>query len=177
MKRVLPVLLLVFMLSGVSFADLGLKSIAPQVGLIFPKSPFSTGFEIGAIANMGEFSPGFGLFPFITYWHAGGSEFGTDVSFSNFQIGGDVQYYFKEAPGLFAGAGLSLNFESVSTEFSDPFLGTYSGSASETNIGFGILAGYEMPIDKYKGFVKAKYNLISDANTFELVVGLYFNTN
>lgn len=175
MKRVLPVLLLVFMLSGVSFADLGLKSVAPQIGLVFPKSPFSTGFEIGAIANMGEFSPGFGLYPLITYWHAGGSEAGVDLSFSNFQIGGDVQYYFKEAPGLFAGAGLSLNFMSVSTEVTVPGFGSYTASGSDTKVGLGLLAGYEMPIDKYKGFAKAKYNLISDTNTFELVIGLYFD--
>jgi len=178
MKRVLTVLLLVFVLAGVSSADLGLKSIAPQIGVIFPESPYSTGFEIGATADLGEFAPQFTLLPLVTYWHAGGSESGLDYSFSNFQIGGDVHYNFKDAPGFFAGAGLSLNFLSFSEDYVDPVFGTpYTFDDSATRIGLGFLAGYEMPIDKYKGFVQAKYNIISDFGTFELVIGLHFNTN
>ena len=175
MQRILIVLVLVFSLATVSYGQqMGLKSVAPQIGVIFPEDPVSTGFEIGVIADMGEFYSNFSLFPLINYWTAGGSEYGYDLSFSNFQIGADVHYYTKDLPGFFAGLGLSLNFSSVSWDVSIPGI---PDSGSSTDVGLGILAGYEMPIDKYKGFVKGKFNIISNANTFELAVGLHFNVN
>ena len=175
MKRILTVVVLVLTLSAVSYADLGLKTVAPQIGVIFPEDPFNTGFQIGVTSNMGEFAPGFALFPLVNYWHAGGGDNGYDWSFSNFQLGGDVHYYVKELPGFFAGAGLSINFVSISAEYNIPGFGTYDGSSSDTKIGLGLLAGYEMPINKYTGFVKVKYHIISDVNTFAIVIGLHFD--
>jgi len=175
MKRIFIVLVLLLTLTTLSHADLGLKSVAPQIGVIFPENPFNTGFEIGVTANMGEFAPSFALFPLINYWSAGGGEGIYDWSFSNFQIGADAHYYVKDLPGFFAGAGLTLNFMSISSDYDVPGFGPVSASVSETKVGFGLVAGYEMPIDKYKGFVKGKYNLISDVNTFELAIGLHFD--
>jgi hypothetical protein len=166
MKKLIVIMLIILSLTSISSAvGLKLEAVAPQIGVLFPEDPWETGFEIGAIANMGEFYQNIGLYPLVNYWTTGG-----DISFSNFQLGADVHYKTEDLKGFFAGLGLSFNFVSVSTEI----LGV-SYSDSEFDVGLGLFAGYEMPIDKYTGFVKGKYNLISDVNTFELVIGLYFD--
>ena len=174
---IVVVILLVLSFGGESFGQkLGLKAVAPQLGIIFPESPYGAGFDIGAVANFGEFYKNIGLYPALMYWHAGGNEAGLDYSFSNFQIAGDVHYYTEELKGFFAGLGLSLNFLSSSAEYREPITGfAVSGSSSATRVGFAIFAGYEMPIEKYTGFVKGKYDIISDFSTFKIDIGLYFD--
>ena len=99
MKRIAILLLFILSFSTSSSAQgLRLEAVAPQIGVIFPEDPFKTGFEIGAIANMGEFYKNIGLYPIINYWTAGG-----DASLSNFQIGGDVHYKTQDLKGFFAG--------------------------------------------------------------------------
>jgi hypothetical protein len=50
------------------------------------------------------------------------------------------------------------------------------GSGSETDVGFDLLGGYEMPINKTTtGFAHLKYNIISDMNTFAVVFGVWFD--
>ncbi len=173
----LIILVLLVSFTGTSFSKgLGLKAVAPQIGIIFPESPFSTGFNIGAVANMGEFYKNIGLYPGLFYWSAGGDQSGIDVSFSNFQIVGDVHYYTEDLEGFFAGLGLSLNFLSFKSEFTEPITRqTFDFSESYTRVGLGLFVGYEMPISKYTGFVKGKYELISDFNTFKIDIGLYFD--
>ena len=76
---------------------------------------------------------------------------------------------------LMGSAGLSINFKSVSWDLPAE-LAAYSGSESETDIGIGLLGGYEMPLGKTStGFAQAKYNIISDLNTFAIVLGVWFD--
>ena len=102
-----------------------------------------------------------------------------DASASNFQIAVDVQYYLKDVEGLYFGGGLSLNFKSVTIDYPPEvaaFLGESSSSGSETDVGFGLLGGYEMPINKKTtGFAHLKYNIISDLNTLAIVFGVWFD--
>ena len=173
----LGVILLFTCFTATSFGKgLGLKAVAPQLGIIFPEDPFSTGFNIGAVANLGEFYENIGLYPGLLFWSAGGEQSGVDVSFTNFQIVGDAHYYTKDLEGFFAGLGLSLNFLSSKSEYFNPFTNqTESFSSSDTKVGFALFLGYEMPIDKYTGYVKGKYEIISDFSTFKIDFGLYFD--
>jgi len=182
MRKILLLVVVILLISSFSSnafgQKMGLKAIAPQIGIIFPESPFGTGFDIGAVANLGQFYKNIGLYPSLQYWSAGGDENGVDWSMSNFQIAGDVHYYTEDLEGFFAGLGLSLNFLSVEAEIKETIFGqVYSGSASEskTRVGFAMFPGYEMPISKYTGFAKAKYELISDVNTFKIDIGMYFD--
>lgn len=173
----LSVIMLLTCFTGTSFGKgLGLKAVAPQLGIIFPEDPFSTGFNIGAVANLGEFYENIGLYPGLLFWSAGGEQSGVDVSFTNFQIAGDVHYYTEDLEGFFAGLGLSLNFLSSKAEYFNPLTSqTESYSSSDTKVGFALFVGYEMPIDKYTGYVKGKYEIISDFSTFKIDFGLYFD--
>ena len=178
MKNVLVVMLvaIVFLISvPVSAANLELKRISGQAGVIFPKD-FGTGFNLGASADMGELTENLTLVPLIGYWNSSKSENSVDFSMSNFQIGADVQYALKEQKGLYFGGGLSINFLSVSVDWPQEFVGYgYSNSSSDTKIGIDLLAGYEMPVGSNMGFANLKYHLISDVNTFMINVGMWFD--
>ncbi len=176
MKRLFLVAVLVFSInfsSQLFAADLGFKGIAPKIGIIMPEGSWDTGF-IGAVAvDMGEITNNLNLFPLLGYWSSG-YDFGTEkVSLSNFQIGADVHYSIEQVKGLYAGGGLSVNFLS----WDIPGLSLYysGGSFSETEFGLNFLGGYMMPVGNLLGFAEAKYNLISDFNTFEITIGVYFD--
>ena len=109
------ILLLIVVLSvlftmSVSAQELGLKSIAPKIGIVSPEGGWSTGFLGAVAADMGQLTPGLNLFPFISYWSSGYDEYGLDLSLSNFQLGADVHYHITNVEGLYVGGGLSLNF-------------------------------------------------------------------
>jgi len=163
-----------------SAADMGLKRLNGQLGLLFPSTPnlsYGVGFLIGAGADLGEITDDLHLVPSLSYWILspeveGYESSAVDVSASNFQIAVDVQYYLKDVKGLYFGGGLSLNFNSASIEYQ----GTELGSGSGTDVGLGLLGGYEMPINKSTtGFAHLKYNIISDFNTFAIVFGVWFD--
>ena len=187
MKKIVVLVVIAFVLSltlPASAADMGLKRLNGQVGLLFPSSPgidYGTSFLIGAGADFGEITDNLNLVPSLSYWimsadPEGGEIDGLDASASNFQIAVDVQYYLKDVKGLYFGGGLSLNFTSISVDYD--ILGFGSGSTSEsgTDIGLGLLGGYEMPLGKTStGFAQAKYNIISDFNTFAIMLGVWFD--
>jgi opacity protein-like surface antigen len=177
MKKIYAVVLVMavlFLSSPVSAAELGLKRLAGKVGVIFPKD-LGTGFMLGAAADMGELTENLTLVPLLSYWSSSKSESGFDYGISNFQIGADVQYAYKEVKGLYFGGGLSLNFLSFSYDVPPEYGPYYAGSTSDTKVGFDLLAGYEIPVGKNIGFANLKYNLISDMNTFMINVGVWFD--
>ena len=176
MKRIRLFTILAVMLLfalPLSAQNLGLQRLSGKVGIIFPKDA-GTGFMLGAAADMGELTKDLSLIPLISYWSSSKDESGINVSLSNIQIGADVQYYLKDVKGMYVGGGLSLNFATVTAE-TNIFGSTYSADASETKIGIGILAGYELPVGNNIGFVNAKYHLISDINTFAINIGMWFD--
>ncbi len=190
MKKIVVLLVIAFVLSltlPTSAADMGLKRLNGQVGLLFPSTDgidYGTSFLLGAGADLGEITDNLHLVPSLTYWimsadPEGGSGSGIDVSASNFQIVADVQYYLKDVKGLYFGGGLSINFKSVTIDFPPEYVqyfGESSSTGSETDIGIGLLGGYEMPLGKTTtGFAHAKYNIISDLNTFAIVLGVWFD--
>jgi hypothetical protein len=176
--------LLLFVSLPASAANMGLKRLNGQVGLLFPSTTgisYNTSFLIGAGADFGEITDNLNLVPSLSYWimsadPEGGAVSGLDASASNFQIAADVQYYLKDVKGLYFGGGLSINFNSITIDYNVP--GYYSGStsASGTDIGIDLLGGYEMPLGKTStGFAQAKYNIISDLNTFSIILGVWFD--
>jgi hypothetical protein len=188
MKKIflLAVILSVLALTlPVSASDMGLKRINGQAGLLFPSTEnlsYGVGFLLGAGVDVGEITDNLHLVPSLSYWIMSPEVEGAsslDASVSNFQIAVDLQYYLKDVKGLYFGGGLSLNFKSISIDYPSEvaqFLGESSASDSETDVGFGLLGGYEIPFNKSTtGFAHAKYNIISDLNTFAIVFGVWFD--
>lgn len=190
MRKIFVLVMILSVLSltlPASASDMGLKRLNGQLGLLFPSTTglsYGVGFQIGAGADLGEITDNLNLVPSLSYWIMspdieGAESSGLDASASNFQIAVDVQYYLKDVKGLYLGGGLSLNFKSISIDYPPEiaqFIGESSSSGSETDVGFGLLAGYEMPFNKKTtGFAHAKYNIISDMNTFAIVFGVWFD--
>lgn len=191
MKKIVVLLVLVFALSFVTnlaAQDIGFYSVGGKVALLLPEDPWSTGFSIGAVANLGEITDNLQLVPSLAYWFSGYDIEGADnYSVNNLQIAGDVHYLLENVEGLYFGGGLSLNFinwDYPSVEFTyDPVTGFPTGysstkaSESKTKVGLNLLGGYEIPVGKNTGFAEAKYNIIGDFNTFEICVGILFDLN
>ncbi len=187
MKKIFVLMLVAFVLLltlPASASDMGLKRINGQVGLLFPSTDgidYGISFMLGAGADVGEITDNLHLVPSLSYWilnadPEGGAESGFDLSVSNFQIAVDLQYYLKEVKGLYFGGGLSINFTSVSWDVPAQYAQYFPTSDSGTDIGIGLLAGYEMPIAKTTtGFAHLKYNIIKDLNTFAVVFGVWFD--
>jgi hypothetical protein len=188
MKKVFLLVVVVSMLAytlPASASDMGLKRINGQAGLLFPSTEnlsYGVGFLLGAGVDVGEITDNLHLVPSLSYWIMSPEVEGAsslDASVSNFQIAVDLQYYLKDVEGLYFGGGLSLNFKSISIDYPPEvaqFLGESSASDSETDVGFALLGGYEMPFNKTTtGFAHLKYNIISDLNTFAIVFGVWFD--
>jgi hypothetical protein len=187
MKKIYVLVVILSVLSftlPASASDMGLKRINGQLGLLFPSTDgisYNLSFLIGAGVDVGEITDDLHLVPSLSYWimsadPEGGSVEGLDVSAGNFQIGVDLQYYLKQVKGLYFGGGLSLNFKSISIDYNIEGFGTGESSGSETDVGFDLLAGYEIPFSKKNtGFAHLKYNFISDMNTFAIVFGVWFD--
>jgi len=182
-------LLVVLMLCLVSFsfaAELGLNRVAPAVGVIFPEDDWNMGLQIGAVGDIGTVMEGkIGLFPVVSYWSskyeydwANGDE---DITMSNIKIGIDGHYDLSEQmDGLYAGAGIAFNFLKIEFPtiigYSDMGVPRYgTNSDSETEIGFSILGGYNLELSGKPCFIEARYDIISDLNTFGIKAGMFFD--
>jgi hypothetical protein len=141
---------------------MGFKAVAPQIGLMVPEDPFNTGFDVGAVVNLGEFYPNIGFYPGLLYWYGGG-----DISLSNFQITADIHYKIREFEGFYTGIAPTLNF--LSSKFEG------GGSDSETRVGIGFFLGYEMPIQKNLAYAKVKFDLVKNLTTFKIDIGYFFD--
>lgn len=179
MRKLFIVTALSLFMIGTSFAQgIQFKSVTARAGLILPDSPWDTGFLIGAEADLGINVNNIAIVPVASYWHSSYSynSFGSyDLSLSNFQIGADAHYSldeFSQIKGLYAGGGLSLNFESIDVP---NYFSSGTSSTTDTNIGFNILAGYNVALGAMNGVAQARYNLISNLNTFELTFGIMFD--
>jgi len=180
----LTIILTFSLLTIGSAQNFALNSVGGRVGVVFPED-WDTGFYLGATANVGEITDNLEMYPSLSYWSAGFSEAGVDLSLSNIQIAGDIHYFLENVQGLYFGGGISINFFSFdfpSVEvIYDPVTGlpvdyrSTTDSESKTKFGIGVLAGYEIPIGNNMGFVEGKYNIISDFGTFELGVGILFD--
>ena len=173
MKRALFTALLSLVLSSATMAqDLGLKSITPRVAILLPESGFSTGFSIGAKADMGTVFNDLTLNPIISYWSSSLDFFFTtiDLDVSVIQLGADLHYDLPSVGNVYVGGGLSLNFLSIDYPSSVPF------DASSTDIGFSFLGGYKLDLGNSQGVVEARYT-ISDLDAFEIGFSYLFDMN
>ncbi len=172
MKKSIVTVFTVLLMSAFSFGQgLGLNSITAKAGVIMPEDPWETGFHIGAKADMGQLTDNINLVPFAEYWSSSYDFGGASLDLTNFKIGAAGHYMIPDVSGLYAGAGLSLNFLS----FDIPGLGAF-GSGSNTEFGLNVLGGYKFPLGGMNGVVEAEYNLM-DLGTFQVGVGVEFDMN
>jgi len=127
---------------------------------------------VGAVADLGEVTPGLQLYPSVTYASAS-KDFGLgNWKVSDLAINANVKYAFKGGSITpYVGGGLGINF--VSTTAVVSYFGySASATASDTKFGINLLAGAQMPIGTMTGFAQANYNLVTDVSHFQIMVGV-----
>lgn len=172
MKKVVFVLLVIFLAIGNLNAQEGKMHAGGQVGISLPMGDF------GDAANMG-----FGFAGNFFYgvnnnidatasigYISWGSE-ADGASFSNVPILVGARYYFQRSQ--FTPYGVAeLGINSLSFTYESDFFGDYSVTSTEFGLNFG--GGFLYNLGNMDLDVNAKINIISDANHLTLFAGLRF---
>ena len=163
------VLLALFFVYTVPAQDMSIKGVRVSGGVIFPES-FGTGFNFGAGIDLGELAKQVHLLPRLSYWKASKE----DHSMSNFVLALDMQYFIPELlEGAYLGLGISYNFLNWDYSYTDydPEEVTKWDETADSRIGFYPLLGYQRKIDMVIAFAEIKYILISEFDTWQLLIG------
>ncbi len=189
MKKLIAAILALFLLAGISNAQVGKMAVEPNVTLALPLGTFadanSTGFG-GTATFMYRVIPQMDLTGTIGYLRWGyKGEFSGSFSSIPFLVG--ARYYFSKGNITpYAGAELGLHFGSASIELPTYTLfgqtyggGTASSSSTDFGIGFGggalFQAGSNLLLD-----ATLQYNLIareSSASYLSVELGAKFGIN
>ncbi len=168
MKRVMLVVslafscILVFACVG-NAADIGLKGIGGQIGLVMPDYGGDNTIGFGVVADLGTITPALRLEGSADYWSNSWGVEPFKGSWSAITVGGIVKYDFPIGKSFtpFAGGGAGLTISR--SEFDAPTIfGVSIGgsvSTSNTDIGLIFVGGADMPIGENMKFTaQAKYN-------------------
>jgi len=144
--------------------DLGLESIAPQIGITYAPNTEEKGLMTGIYTNFGELSEGIEIYSALSYWYAEKD----DHSRSAIQFSTDVKYFFAATSGFYVGGGLSINYESEKSD---------GNSDKETNFrpGGALVLGNEQFFGKNIWFIQLKFDAVSDYKAISLSTGLFFD--
>lgn len=167
--KVMCVFMILLLIYPVSAQDMGIKSVHASAGVVFPEN-FGTGFNFGAGVDLGELAKKVHLLPQISYWKASKE----DHSMSNFVLALNMQYFVSEPlEGAYLGVGISYNFLSWDYYYIDyvPEQTEKWDETSDNKIGFYPLLGYQRKIDMITAFAEIKYSLISEFDTWQILIG------
>ncbi len=163
--RVAIVAAVVFFLISVPVfgqSDIGFKGIGGKIGYMKPEDIDGT-FTVGAVVDLGTFIPELHWDASIQYWSAGKDEVDSDWSLTDIAIKSTVRYLFPTGGNVapYAGGGLGIHF--YSCDHDGP-----AGSSSDSEFGFHILGGVDIPLaPQWKAQVEAEY---ADADIDQIAV-------
>ena len=188
MKKALAVFVVLFLLIGISNAQVGKMAVEPNITLALPLGDFGDANNIGfggTVTFMYRVIPQLDLTGSLGYLTWGYKNF--DGSFSSIPFLVGARYYFSQGSITpYAGAELGLHFSSASIEIPSytVFGQTYGGgtqtvSSTDFGIGFGggalFQAGSNLLLD-----ATLQYNLIASdgsASYLSVEVGARFGIN
>ncbi len=191
MKKLVPVLMLVLLMTGIGLAQEGQMKLGVGLELVLPSGSFGdvAGTGFGGTANfLYQLNNQISLSGTAGYISWGGKSFETglgkyEYSYSAIPILVGGRYYFTEGDARVYGSA-EIGMYLFSWTFTSPvydvggysFGGEVSESSSEFTIAPGI--GYEMKIgDNMNLDLTAKYLMISDANNLNVRAGVNFVIN
>jgi hypothetical protein len=159
----------------ISAADIGLKGIGGKVTLVLPEDPMDSTIGIGVLADLGIIIPQLKAEASLDYWGNSYDTFGVDTSWRSIAIGGTAKYHFPFSGNIspFTGGGIEFIFSRAKVEIpATTFLGvaTDGGSSSEsdTDVGFHLVGGVDIPIaPNIKLSAEAKY-AVDGADSFQI---------
>jgi opacity protein-like surface antigen len=179
MKKVASLLFLTVMLLlvvNVQAEGLDFRGIGGRLSLVKPENIDAT-IGLGVHADLGEIYPNIVFIPSIEYWKKGlGDSPGASSDVSAIQINADAKYMIPTEGNLdfFAGGGLAIVRNKVSTDIeSVPGL-DLSGSATNTDIGLNLLGGLDYPLSETLDLNALAVFTISDGSVFRITGGVMY---
>lgn len=192
MKRLLAVAVVMLTITAVSSAQLAFRGIGGAIGFASVSwtggttSQSTSGFLIGAHADMGEITKDIVFFPDIQYFSTSKSVTGGTIKASDFAINVNAHYNIAMEGMLkpYVGAGLGYNSLSTTATATTPGYSTgfftvpaqtYSATATDSRIGINLLAGVNYKLnDMLTLVVEPRYVLASDFNHFIVKAGITY---
>jgi opacity protein-like surface antigen len=190
MKKFLALAAATFLITSLSFGQLGLHEVGGGLGYVsvsFNNSGTSNslgGFLLAAHANLGELAKDLTLVPDVEYLSTSKDIDGGTWKVSDFAINANVHYNIAMEGMVkpYVGAGLGLNFFSTTASVTIPGYSTgfftvpaqtYSATGSATRVGINLLVGANYKLnDQMTLLLEPRYVIASDLDNFQIKVGV-----
>lgn len=151
------------------------RAVGFQAGLVNPDNMDAT-WEAGAFVDFGLPLLNVSVGPFVDWWSQDVQEGASKVTFSDTAIGAKVKY-FLPTPVVrpFFGVGVAAHMLKSDVTFSDPLFGAFSGSASDTKLGWHVGGGAEVGVGKpFNVFAEGWWGTVDNFNQVSVRGGLAF---
>jgi len=137
-------------------SNIGFNGIGGRLGYVMPEGDLDGTFNFGVVADLGEWMDNLGWEAAVTYWSSSEDLGVGEFSVSDIAIKTAVKYFFEVGDSQirpFAGAGIGMHmFKSEWQWTGHPLYGSHEESESDSEFGFSLHGGAEMPLsDKLKG--------------------------
>lgn len=162
-------------------ADLGLKAVGGELGLVGPDNT-DIAFGFGLFADLGTFHPNVGWEAVVDYWQVTESAFGlAETSFRDIAFRTRAKYLFHTAnPKLtpYLGAGLGIHMLRMKATIPEQNFGGIiipgmEVSDTETRLGLDLGGGLTTSVSPRVDFSgEFWYSFIEDVNHFSFKLGL-----
>ena len=153
-------------------ANMGLKAVGLQAGLVSPEDMDAT-FGIGGYADVGMLTPNVRLRTQHDWWSACEEAFGAEVNVSDITFGARAHYLFPMASSAiqpYAGGGLGLHF--LHAEFEEQ---GFSFDDSSTKLGIDMGGGLAWPVSPSSDLMaELWYSIVDDASQMSMRAGMSF---
>ncbi|MBD3183274.1 outer membrane beta-barrel protein [Candidatus Poribacteria bacterium] len=147
-------------------AEIALKGIGGQLGIVLPDGEADTTLGLGVVGDLGTITPQVRLEGTVDYWGDSWEVPGYEWSWMTIIIGGTAKYDFTTGGSFtpFAGGGLGLAISRWSSEWTagidESWWGASGVDTSDTDldIAFHVCGGVDIPVGSNMKFTgQAKY--------------------
>jgi opacity protein-like surface antigen len=157
-----------------SQANLGLRSVGVQVGMVSPENSDAT-IGFGGLADLGTLAPNLRITSHLDFWSKSqDSPLGGSASVGDVTLSARGEYQFPVTNTRlqpFAGAGLAMHFLHAKVEVP----GFLTAEDSSTKLGLDLGGGLAMPVSPRTEFrSEVWYGIVDNYSQLSLKAGLAF---
>jgi hypothetical protein len=188
MKRFVALSVFVFLCSfaltnAFAQADLGLKGVGAEVGMVNPEDLDATvGF--GLFVDLGNITPQFMLEGYFDFWTTSENTAFAKASARDIALGAKGKWVFRTSnPRIrpFAGGGLGIHFLHAEVTTPDQYIGgilvvpAMTFQDDSVKLGLDLGGGMNVTLNEKTDFIgELWYGLVSDVNQLSLKVGVLY---
>lgn len=164
----------------VSSAFAGSRAVGVEVGYVNPQDEaevFSSTWIAGVYMDFGLPAVNWSVSPFVNYWNWSEDASGLETSFHDWTVGANVKMTIPAATVQpFIAAGASAHLLNASAKGTDPLLGSFDLSESDTKFGFQVGGGASMGVGSRTNLVASGwYHFVENVDQWSARAGLSWN--